>query len=176
MKYLLTLTINIYLIGLTISERRHNKNGELITKTRKKIKPDVEFCSEDNCPSERGICSSENYCYCFNGYLSTFETSFFCDYEQKDRVLYFISEFVIGFGLGHFYVGNIIYGTIKLVSYIVLFGIYFGFFYNKKGIDAARIRLFLWTIYTLWQLIDGLSIIRGIFTDGENKPTGFKYF
>ena len=47
---------------------------------------------------------------------------------------------------------------------------------EKKGIDAARIRLFLWTLIPIWQLIDGICIFKGIYTDGKNMPTGFKYF
>ncbi len=175
MKYVLILILSIYLFGLAISSRRHNQNEEY-TNVLKKIKPNVDLCNEDNCPSNRGTCSGENYCFCFDGYISVFETSYFCDYEQKDRIVYFLLEFVISFGTGHFYVGNYIYGAIKLINYLCLFGIYFGFYLHKKGIDAARIRLFLWTIFSIWQVVDGLCIIKGIYTDGHNKPTGFKYF
>ena len=175
MKHLFIIIINIYLIGLTLSLRRHNKNEEY-TNILRKIKPNSELCNEENCPNNRGTCSGENYCYCFDGYISTFKTSVFCDYEQKDRVVYFLLEFVLSFGIGHFYVGNYISGVIILINYICLFSIYFCFYSRKKGIDSARIRLFLWTVFTIWQVVDGLCIIKGIYTDGKNKPTGFKYF
>ena len=169
------LILFLYLLGLVLSLRRHNTN-EKYTKILEKVKPNYELCNEDNCPINRGTCSGENFCFCFDGFISTFQTSSFCDYEQKDRVLYFILEFVLSFGMGHFYAGNFIYGIIKSMSYILIFGLYFGKFYKKKGIDAARIRLFLWLIFTLWQMIDSICIGRGIFTDGNGKQTGFIYF
>ena len=175
MKYILTILLFFYSIEFITSLRRHNTNKNY-TQIIKKIKPNYELCNEDNCPTNRGTCSGENYCFCFEGFLSTFETSFFCDYEQKDRVIYFILEFVLGFGLGHYYVENYIYGTFKFITYILIFGFYFGKFVRKKGIDAARIRLFLWLIFTLWQMADAICIARGIYNDGYGKPTGFKYF
>ena len=173
MKYLLILFL--YLLGLVLSLWRHNTN-EKYTKILEKVKPNYDLCNEDNCPNNRGTCSGENFCFCFDGFISTFQTSSFCDYKQKDRVLYFILEFVLSFGMGHFYAGNYIYGMIKFIAYILIFGLYFGKFHKKKGIDAARIRLFLWLIFTLWQMIDSLCIGRGIYTDGKGKQTGFIYF
>ena len=175
MKNSLILLLFLYLFGLIISGRRHNTD-EKYTKILEKIKPNSELCNEDNCPIEKGTCSGENFCYCFDGYASTFETAYFCDYEQKDRVLYFLLEFVLSFGIGHFYSGNYIYGSIKLLCYVCLFGTYLVKFRNKKGIDAARIRLFLWVIICIWQFIDGYCIFKGIYTDGNDIATGFKYF
>jgi len=175
MKYLLLFLLTLTLFSSIISLRRHNTN-EQYTKILEKIKPNSELCNEENCPANRGTCSGENFCFCFEGYTSTFETSFFCDYEQKDRTFYFLLEFILGFGFGHFYAGRYIYAGIKFFCYSILFGIYLIKFRKKKGIDAARIRLFLWTLISIWQLIDGLCIFKGIYTDGENMPTGFKYF
>ena len=170
----LTLLIIICLLGIITSVRRHNTNKD--TQILEKIKPNSELCNEDNCPIDRGTCSGENYCFCFEGYISSFESSKFCDYAQKDRTLYFLLEFVISFGIGHFYAGNYIYGILKLLCYAALLGVYFVKYKNKKGIDAARIRLFLWVIFTIWQFIDGYCIFKGIYTDGNDKKTGFRYF
>ena len=90
--------------------------------------------------------------------------------------MYFLLEFVLSFGIGHLYAGHYIYGILKMLCYIGLFGIYFVKFAKKKGIDAARIRLFIWVIISIWQMIDGISIFKGTYTDGNDKPTGFKYF
>ena len=114
--------IILCLIGLITSLRRHNTNKE--TKILEKIRPNSELCNEDNCPVDRGTCSGENFCFCFEGYISSFESTTFCDYAQKDRTLYFLLEFVLSFGIGHFYAGNYIYGAIKLLCYISLFGVY----------------------------------------------------
>ena len=163
-----------FLLGIISSARRHNTNKD--TQILEKIKPNSELCNEENCPIDRGTCSGENYCFCFEGYTSSFEGSTFCNYAQKDRTLYFLLEFVLSFGIGHFYAGNYIYGILKLLCYAALFGIYLVKFKNKKGIDAARIRLFLWVIFSIWQFIDGYCIFKGIYTDGNGKKTGFRYF
>ena len=172
---IILLIIISFLLGFISSSRRHNTDKEY-TKITNKIKPNSDLCNEENCPIDRGTCSGENFCFCFDGYISSFESSILCDYEQKDRTLYFLLEFVISFGIGHFYAGNYIYGMIKLLCYACLFGVYLIKFRSKKGIDAARIRLFLWIIITIWQFIDGFCIFKGIYTDGNGKKTGFKYF
>ena len=175
MNHILLLLLTSSLFGSIISARRHNTN-EQYTKILEKIKPNSELCNEENCPIDRGTCSGENFCFCFDGYISTYESPYLCDYEQKDRTLYFLLEFVISFGLGHFYAGNYIYGCLKLLCYCILFGVYLAKFRKKKGIDAARIRLFLWVIICIWQLIDGICIFKGNYTDGKNRETGFKFF
>ena len=175
MKKLLMLLLTVYLFGLSFSARRHNTNGKM-TKILEKIRPNSELCNEDNCPTDRGTCSGENYCYCFEGYISTFEKPYFCDYGQKDRTLYFLLEFVLSFGIGHLYAGHYFYGIIKLICYGSIFGLYLTKYSKKKGIDAARTRLFLWVIITIWQFIDGYCIFKGIYPDGNGRESGFKYF
>ena len=175
MKRLLLFLVISFFFSSVLSDRRHNKKDGL-TKILDKIKPDSELCNEENCPPERGTCSGENFCFCFDGYISSYESSTQCDYEQKDRTLYFLLEFVLSFGIGHLYAGHYIYGIIKMLCYVCLLGIYFIKFAKKKGIDAARIRLFIWVIISIWQMIDGISIFKGTYTDGNDKPTGFKYF
>ena len=175
MKQILNIIIILTLIGIILSTRRHNTNNG-ITKIIEKIKPNSQICNEQNCPSNRGTCSGENICYCHNGYISTYESPILCDYEQKDRVLYFILEFLPSFGAGHFYAGNYVLGGIKLVIYLIIFGVYIGVYSRKKGIDAARVRLFLTVIFVLWQVVDGLFIFWGVYEDGNEKETGFKYF
>ena len=169
------LLLIIVSIDISLSIRHHNSKEEY-TKITKKIMPDSELCNEQNCPIDRGTCSGENFCFCFDGYISTYESNTQCDYAQKDRTLYFLLEFVLGLGIGHFYAGKYIYASIKLVIYCSIFGLYFFKFHNKKGIDNARIRLFIWLNICIWQFIDGLCIFRGIYMDGNGKPTGFKYF
>ena len=175
MKHLLLFLVISFFFGSVLSDRRHNRKDGL-TKILDKIKPDSELCNEENCPPERGTCSGENFCFCFDGYISSYESSTQCDYEQKDRTLYFLLEFVLSFGIGHLYAGHYIYGIIKMLCYVCLLGIYFIKFAKKKGIDAARIRLFIWVIISIWQMIDGISIFKGTYNDGNDKPTGFKYF
>ena len=175
MKFLFSLILILTTFNMIFSVRHHNSN-ERYTKITKKIVPNPELCNEKNCPADRGTCSGENFCFCFDGYLSTYESNVLCDYKQKDRTLYFLLEFVLSFGIGHFYAGKYIYGSIKLVCYILFFALFFMKFYKKTGIDAARIRLFMWLNFFIWQFIDGLCIFRGVYKDGNGKATGFKYF
>ena len=175
MKTLYFLLLFFLSLNFSLNIRHHNSKEEY-TKITKKILPNSELCNEQNCPIDRGTCSGENFCFCFDGYFSTYESSTLCDYAQKDRTLYFLLEFVLSFGVGHFYVGKYIYGSIKLALYLCLFAVYFIKFFKKKGIDNARIRLFFALNLCIWQFIDGLCIYRGIYLDGNGKPTGFKYF
>ena len=175
MKVVLISILFTFLFNSILSLRRHNTNDGY-TKILDKIKPDSELCNEENCPVDRGTCSGENFCYCFDGYFTTYESSYLCDYEQKDRLVYFLLEFVLSFGIGHLYAENYIFGSIKMGCYLIIFGIYLFKYSKKKGIDAARIRLFLMLLFAIWQLIDGLFIFNGVYTDGNNRPTGFKYF
>ena len=175
MNFVFSLILILTTFNISLTVRHHNSNEEY-TKITKKIVPNSELCNENNCPTNRGTCSGENFCFCFDGYFSTYESNVLCDYEQKDRTLYFLLEFVLSFGIGHFYVGKYIYGSIKLICYILFFIAFFFKFYKKTGIDAARIRLFMWLNFFIWQFIDGLCIFRGVYKDGNGKPTGFKYF
>lgn len=175
MKVFSLFLIMINIIGFIVPSRRHNTK-ESMTKIIEKIRPDPKLCNDETCPPERGTCSGENICYCFDGYISTFETKVLCDYEQKDRTLFFLLEFIVGLGLGHFYVGNKIYGGIKCGVYIIILGIYFVRYHTRKGIDAARMRLFLWLLIGIWQVVDGICIWTGKYKDGRGQETGYKYF
>ena len=138
MKHLLLFLVISFFFGSVLSDRRHNRKDGL-TKILDKIKPDSELCNEENCPPERGTCSGENFCFCFDGYISSYESSTQCDYEQKDRTLYFLLEFVLSFGIGHLYAGHYIYGIIKMLCYVCLLGIYFIKFAKKKELTLQEL-------------------------------------
>ena len=86
MKFLFSLILILTTINISLSVRHHNSNEEF-TKITKKILPNSELCNEQNCPANRGTCSGENFCFCFDGYFSTYESNVLCDYEQKDRTI-----------------------------------------------------------------------------------------
>ena len=175
MKKLFVLFLTLISIEISLSVRHHNSKDDY-TKITQKIEPDSELYNEQNCPIDRGTCSGENFCFCFDGYISTYEANTLCDYSQKDRTLYFVLEFVLSLGIGHFYSGKYIYASIKLGCFLLVACFYFLKLHNKKGIDNARKCLFIGLCLCIWQMIDGLCIFRGIYKDGNGKPTGFKYF
>lgn len=172
---------NLVIIFLIISfatSHRHHNTKEKFTKILGKVRPDPNSCNEKICPPDRGTCSGDNICYCFNGYLTEFssEAEGQCNYQQKDRLLFFLLEFICSFGIGHLYVGRYYFGFAKMAFITILISVYFIAFNKKKGIDAARVRVFIMTLFTIWQCIDGYCIWTGKYKDGNNKPTGFLYF
>ena len=113
--------------------------------------------------------------FCFDGHIFSFKSIYLCDYQQKRQIGIFLLEIILNFGIGHLYAGNYIFAVIKIICYNVLFGLYFFKYMKTKGISAVRIKLFIWVFVTIWQTPDGLCIFRGIFTDGNDMATGFKY-
>ena len=82
-----------------------------------KYNNDLFFESTDN----------ELKCFCNKGYssyditnLKNLERTIFCCYKQKSHLTAFYLELFIGFGIGHFYIGNINFGLIKFFSQIFL--------------------------------------------------------
>ena len=61
------------------------------------------------------------YCTCIDGYTTRNKDSGLespqCCYPQSSQTIAFLLEFFLGFGLGHFYIGNSILGFIKLSCY-----------------------------------------------------------
>ena len=70
---------------------------------------------------------NELKCICNKGYssydidsLKMEERSLYCCYKQKSHLTAFYLELFIGFGIGHFYIGNINFGLIKFFTQIFL--------------------------------------------------------
>ncbi len=60
-------------------------------------------------------------CICDEGWTSlSLKDSVLCCYERKSQFTAFFLEIGIGFGSGHFYIGNSVIGLIKLISCILL--------------------------------------------------------
>ena len=77
-----------------------------------------------NCRFEKFIRMNENstnsICMCNRGYssydideLNLNERSIYCCYKKKSQFTAFLLEICLGFGMGHFYIGDIKYGLIK---------------------------------------------------------------
>jgi TM2 domain-containing membrane protein YozV len=66
-------------------------------------------------------------CECNKGYSSydiehnLTNSEIFCCYAKKSQLIAFLLELFLGFGIGHFYLGNITYATIKLFIEIFLY-------------------------------------------------------
>ena len=65
-------------------------------------------------------------CECNKGYSSydiehnITNSDIFCCYAKKSQLISFLLELFLGFGIGHFYLGNITYATVKMFIQIFL--------------------------------------------------------
>ena len=84
----------------------------------KKNWPKKIFCKEND----------NTHCICITGYVNGYEynknldNSSYCDYKQKKQLTAFLLELFVGFGAGHFYRGNYLMASLKLVAFLI--GIY----------------------------------------------------
>jgi len=59
-------------------------------------------------------------CVCVDGYTNlSSNDEVKCCYEQYSQFIAFLLEVLVGFGLGHFYIGNYQFGYLKLISYLI---------------------------------------------------------
>jgi len=148
-------------------------------------------------------CSSNGYCYidilqyynrsnpqllssciCNSGWMTIDNSPVKCCYQMKNQMKAFMLEF-IGFGFGHFYVGNYIRGMIKLCGSVFLCVIFClsGFLscYREGNYEfrASRKRngkfysIFIYgslIFYLVWMLIDSVLFGINFYTDGEGHP------
>ena len=166
MKLILLFSINFIIILFLI-------NFTVQTNIDMPLKPLV-VCNKYTCPKSRGVCNEENECICLNGYDTIDDLSkgdFYCNYKRKSKLFAFLLEFVLGFGSGHFYIGNINLATAKLAFTTLTCLLFCQYNSIKKITEIRRVavpleRLFVigWVI---WQLIDGILIFFGIYKDGN---------
>ena len=132
------------------------------------------ICNKYTCPKNRGTCNDKNECVCIKGYDTVDDLSkgdFYCNYRKKSKLIAFLLEFVISFGTGHFYMGNVVLATIKMIFTTLtcfLFCQIDNFKviteYKRVAVPLERYTLFIWII---WQIVDGLLIFFGFYNDGN---------
>ena len=140
-------------------------------------------CGNSFCSKEGGICeesSTGKVCKCKSDFTTPEEDEFYnCCYEQKSSLKAFFLEACLGFGAGHFYVGNKRIGIIKAIVYSILllitFMICFRKFYQKKRfssdsniiIKMCRSFCVLACGFTfiIWQMIDAVMFSLGGYSD-----------
>lgn len=126
-------------------------------------------------------------CFCFKGYTtinihSTFFPKKLCNYPQKLKIVAIIIEGLIGYGVGHLYVGRTFHFLIKfLICFILYMTIQILIsikedvnerFNNIINLNYETIIKYLVTyisyIIYLWQFIDSLLFYLGIYKDGNS--------
>ena len=132
------------------------------------------ICNKYTCPKNRGTCNENNECICLKGYDTVDDLSkgdFYCNYRKKAKLIAFLLEFVLGFGAGHFYLGNLLLATIKMIytSFTCLLFCQFNNIkkipeYKKFAVPLEKYTLLGWII---WQILDGFLIFLGVYKDGN---------
>lgn len=150
------------------------------TSTEKTIFTVEGPCSKENCKSPYGECSNENTCRCNYGWAhnpkikNNVESS--CSYSLKNLKLFFIVEIFTVFGGGHLYAGRLLYGFIKLFSFLIVFilDLVFGrvFFYNRNKTPNTLnfVIYFLYLALILFHYVDLILISINYHLDGNGMP------
>lgn len=204
-KYLIFVLYNVYSEYIYVSQNEDNDN-KLIddiqnnnsteereifqVSTKKSEKINVIICDSSYCSITGGDCIKLSYntsdekeeeCICKQGF-KTIEDDYFykCSYRQKSYRMAFFLEFVVGFGAGHFYIGNKTIGYTKLIIYLVLFISLISLTLYKSKISAIEREnsfcfrfikslcfLSFGLIYFTWQLIDAVLFCLGEYKDNN---------
>ena len=138
------------------------------------LESELIVCNKYTCPKSRGTCNERNECICLRGYDTIDDLSkgdFYCNYKKKSKLITFLLEFVLGFGAGHFYIGNITLGTVKMI-YTSLACLLFCQYNSIKKITEIRmvavpLERILILGWVIWQIVDGLLIYFGYYKDGN---------
>jgi len=139
-------------------------------------------CSKANCRFPSKCSPDKKACMCDYQYAefhletdTNYEKTKHCSYKRKSQNIYFILEFLLNCGVGHFYANNFLIAAVKgtivlscfLLTIFSLLFIYFskGSIYNSK----FSLGLFLACIATIW-IIDTSFIGFGFYSDGNGVP------
>ena len=133
------------------------------------------ICNRLNCPKSRGVCTRDNKCICIGDYMTHPDREKYgdyqCNYQQANQSKVFLLEFLIGFGVGHFYLGNTILAIIKCtfsLTTAIVVSIYPCLSANQNtGKKCNYLIMFLGLIYVTWQAVDGILIAMNYYTDSN---------
>lgn len=150
-----------------IESKKHNPYSYLV-------------CNRQNCPITQGFCNKDNVCQCYDGYTTVEDPNFGkyqCNYPLKQQMTAFLLEFILGFGVGHFYLGNYEIAIPKMLfSFLTAFFICF-FPYFSLSIKSGNlkrvvpyIQFLFGLVYCAWQITDGVLIGINNYRDSN----GFK--
>jgi hypothetical protein len=166
LKYVIITLIFIFIFTV-VKSKTHNPYSYLI-------------CNRQNCPTTQGFCNKDNVCQCYEGYTTVDDPrygKYKCNYPLKQQMTAFLLEFILGFGVGHFYLGNYEIGIPKMFfSFLTSFFVCFFPIFSLaiKSVKLKRMVPYLQFIFGLvygaWQIIDGVLIGINYYRDAN----GFK--
>lgn len=104
------------------------------------------------------------------------EKIIFCAYERKRQTIYFLLEFLLNVGAGHFYAKNYLIAALKFglvfipwsfIFVVVLTGIAGSDFYKDiKGVSTCFMLVFI-CLSAAWWITDAVLIGKRFFSDGN---------
>ena len=142
-------------------------------------------CGYSFCSKEGGVCeetTTGKSCKCKSDFTTPEEDEFYnCCYRQKSSLKAFFLEACLGFGAGHFYIGNKKLGIIKALTYAILFLLILSIclrkFYQKNrfssdsNIIIKMCRSFCvlacMCTFIIWQMIDSVMFSLGGYSDDK---------
>lgn len=135
------------------------------------------ICNKYTCPLLNGKCGRDNECECVFGYTTIDNIKFgdfHCNYKMKSQVKAFLLEFLIGFGIGHFYIGNKILALVKLLFASMTCFIICQLPSIEKiksiKICAYYIQMIFGSFLIIWQIVDSVLIGCGVYKDNNGIP------
>ena len=99
-------------------------------------------------------------CQCATGYTNLNSTpEVYCCYKQKSQLKALLFEVCLGWGIGHFYVGNRKLGSIKLIVFGAIFGFHVLAWFEACGCRGKNSKGFMKVIGTIIGIITGMTVI-----------------
>jgi hypothetical protein len=135
-------------------------------------------CGSTYCNEQLGICVGEpkSYCLCKEEY-DTFpkDSNQSCTYVRKQQLVAFLLETFCGFGVGHFYTGNLYLAIPKLIVYLLgVSGILVLRIVNMKTEDNNPTTLMLaltscvvCCFIVIWHVVDAFLYSLARYKDGN---------
>lgn len=119
-------------------------------------------------------------CICDRGYTTGENDNIKCCYKRKSQFSAFLIEFIVGFGAGHFFIGNNLLGTIKLCFVglaccsCCLIGFCFCYKTNRHDDEPSPKQKMLNVaflsgicVYLTWQAVDIILFGINFYKDGN---------
>ena len=136
------------------------------------------ICNRLNCPHSRGVCTRDNKCVCIGDYTTVNNKELYgdyqCNYLQANQAKAFVLEFLLGFGAGHFYLGNVLLASIKftfcLFSAILVAVSPCLSANDMKGKCYTYLMGIAGLVWIVWQSIDGVLMGISYYKDKNGIP------
>lgn len=133
-------------------------------------------CSNKTC--QNGICNDVNTCQCKSGYAQVNDSNGnqLCNYKLKKQWIAFLLELFFVIGIGHFYCGRIVNGTVKLsaVFLVVTVDFLIKFLFRAERYKMQRgwnfLIYFLYLLVIVWQVVDIVLFGVNYYNDYYDLP------